>query len=375
MLNKIIFIIGVYFSTGCNFSNNSIVPIQEAIVDSVFVPIKLSETALNGVNSNFEFDERIEFLNSSTNTLNIFLLGKENSLIKKDLNKHCNSIADYFVKGNDTIIIISEQNKVILIFKDSIIKTWDINPIVKKIDPYAFCANVGPCAIAITDDTLLLDLSNSRVKSSFNSPPQDFYKYGYKLLVDISKDTPKLIASYNPYPAHFQYQDYYSFYQGCLTKENDLVYGFDYSDTITKVNLLTKQKDFAVIQSKYYEKNLPLNYDSIFDFNYINNYTINQSRITLIQYNPKKEQIYIFLKHKFQAIDQNGVQNEYYDCPFSLIILSADFKKQKEFLIPSNYFDKLYLSFTTKDYLYVPADQSKQVYKGKTLYYRINTSY
>lgn len=357
----------------CNLSSRRMA-IEEIIVDSVYCPIKLSEIAFNGVNSNFGIEENIEYLNGSTCVLNVFELGNEKISFKKDLSKYCNTIADYFVKSKDSIYIVSEKNEILLLSKDTIVKTWDINSIVHEIDSFAFCANVGPCLLAVNGETLLIDLSNSRVKSSFNTPPQDFYRYGYKILVDISQATPKLIAKYNPYPTHFQNQDYYSFYQGCITQNKELIYGFDYSDTIVKVNLLTKKTESIILHSEFFTQNSPLNYDSIFDFNYINSYTISQSRISLIMYNPIKKQFYIFIKHKSQAIDADGVQKEYYDCPFSLIILSEDFNTQKEYFIPANYLDKLYLSFTTKDHLYVPTDQTKQLQKGKTLYYRLNTS-
>jgi hypothetical protein len=116
-------------------------------------------------------------------------------------------------------------------------------------------------------------------------------------------------------------------------------------------------------------------YDSLFDYKYLNNYDITQSRISLFFYNPSKHLIYLFIKHPSRPIENDGTINEYYDCPFSLVIISEDFAQQKEFYIPPNYIDKQYLAFCSKDFLYLPADENKQKRKGNTLYYKLNFSF
>jgi hypothetical protein len=374
-INNSLWLLFIILCFGCSNKNQNEAKLDELIIDSVFLPFKLSDNVFNGINSNYKTNEQLEYYNSNSGKLTLFSLKHPIISETLSLKKYTAILADYFIKTKDSIYIVTTTNFIYLVVKDKVVKEWDLNPIVKTIDTFSFCANLGPTNLSVSSDTIFIDLSSARERNSFSTPPQEFYRYGYKILVDITTSKPKLISSFNPYPLSFQKQDYYSFYQGSLTKNYDVIYSFNYVDSIYKYNLLTKKRTALKIKSNYFKANIPVKYDSLFDYKYLNNYEITQSRISLFFYNPSKHLIYLFIKHPSRPIENDGTINEYYDCPFSLVIISEDFAQQKEFYIPPNYIDKQYLAFCSKDFLYLPADENKQKRKGNTLYYKLNFSF
>ena len=171
--------------------------------------------------------------------------------------------------------------------------------------------------------------------------------------------------------SHFV-QDYYSLMPVTLfTKDNSVIYGFEHCDTLFRYNILTSKIDNINLVSQYFTKNEPFDYNKISDFAYVHNYSVNQSRYGLIFAPPNQKILYRFLKHGINPVEEDGKINEYYDAPLSILVVSLDLKKQKEYYVAPNLFSKIQLSFCSNDYIYVPADESKQTFKGQTLYYKL----
>ncbi len=355
---------------GCNLKRETVVsPIDSVITDSVILPISI-EDRKGGVQFYKEGVKNcIAYITKSDFLLHIVDLAHQNQIDSISLIKYKAFYSAHYVRNKDSVFILLNNNVLVLSMPGKE-KIWNLNAIVKGIDSFSYTGYSGN-PLSINGDTVAIELFNTKAKDNNNVYKQNCYS----LLIKLNPDTAILLGKINPYFPHLYQNDYHAYSKRNLIAGNKLLFSFSYADTIWKYDFEQNRTDFIALHSSFFKENKSFDYTQNFNYKYSNEYEVSQSRAGILFYQPSKKYIYMFMKHGAKPVEEDGTVNEYYDCPFSLFLVSENLKQQKEFYIPSNFTDNLFLSFCDDEYLYVPADENKQTIKDQTKYYRLKLNF
>jgi hypothetical protein len=122
-INNSLWLLFIILCFGCSNKNQNEAKLDELIIDSVFLPFKLSDNVFNGINSNYKTNEQLEYYNSNSGKLTLFSLKHPIISETLSLKKYTAILADYFIKTKDSIYIVTTTNFIYLVVKDKVLKS------------------------------------------------------------------------------------------------------------------------------------------------------------------------------------------------------------------------------------------------------------
>jgi len=360
--------------TGCNRQkrDNNLPLISQFVVDSVYMPIALSDhfkLRVKEVQSRSATDEIVFFVKN--NNYSAYFYNMSNSRRVGDtfsLVKYANEYKDSYPLGIDSFMV--ELEKQLLVISKNRIKKWDVSPITRQISPFAFVGYLSMESMHVFGDTVACITSTEETQEKIG-PNAPFLKANYDILIKLLPDTAILLAKHSPNPPYFYKQDYNCNPERVYMNSRQIVYCYSYSDTLVMVNPFNQTEKRVRLRTSYFSPNVPFDYSRESDFKYIDSFYLEQSMMTHLFYDKARHRIYVFLKHKGKHIEESGKKNEMEDLPHSLFVLDEQLHQLKEIYIPPGRFGPVYRAFVTHKGLYLPAARPQQKNYDKTLFYRI----
>lgn len=365
--NTIIMIVLLFF-VYCTPKKNQPVSIQQCLVDSLYLPIDQSE--FFGLIS-ASMSNGIPYAGYVNKNRKVLLYNLETKQLSDStvLSYGPNAVSKIFISKDSTFALLYDVN-ILTLTSAKGRKTWDLTNPVKQIDTFAFASDYGNPLFVKDGNKVLLELYTNRVDTNAS-----YKKYAYWVTVQLGLDSAAILSKYNPFLQHLYPQNYNERFSHILTNKLDIIYSMTHCDTLFKKSIETNELQSIKLNTAHFKENTPYNIDSASSFKYMNTYEITQSRFCSMLYDNISTNAYVFMKHPYKTIEENGDVNEYNDCPFSVFMVSDNFTKQREFYIPPRFIDNCHMGFCINNYLYLPADETKQTVKGKTLYYKFRLSF
>jgi hypothetical protein len=367
----------IFYSLSCSLkSKNTELPlITEFIVDSVFLPITESNHQISRIkeigDGVYQPDEIVGWVSERSYKFYAYDVANSVFVDSTSLSDYSKGFIDFFSASKDSVFVGQETNKVSLVMKNAV-KTWDIGPVTKRISRHAFIGYLSGESLQVFNDTVFCITSTSERKKS-EGPNLPFIRDNYDINFKLHNDSVQSLVKYNPNPSYLRTHGFYSHADRTYLNSQELIYSFNHSDTLTKINLFTGARKLVKIKTTNFHPNTLFDYKRVQDYKYLSEYEMSQSRIAFggLFHDKHRHLIYVLMKHKGLYIDDDGRKNKWYELPFSLFQFDNELNQLKELLIPPGMFGSHKYTFITHKALYFAAHESRQKHHDKMLFYRI----
>lgn len=349
--------------------------IKEFITDTITVPTHINDRIYFWQVRHIEnSDEVITYLKDSDFMLYKYSIPKKEVLDSVSFKKFRPIYTDYLYKGEDSLFVLLENYKLVLITKKGE-KHFDFKDIFKKeIDSLAYPGNKNN-PINLRENVISFSVATNRIREDFNSPNPNEILYNYIVQMVFENDSIKMLGKFNPYDPEILEKSYYETRHSFTPKANTITYFYDYQNIIYQVDY--KNQDTLIVQlnpTNYdWKKSKPIKYDSISNNYYLFNYVLNRYKISNFIFDPYTGNSLFFIEKPILYFKEDGSIVKAYETEITLFVLDEKLQIIKEVEIPQNIVNGPRYSFVTKNGLYLRiAEPFQNLDKNETLYYKIN---
>ena len=360
------------FFLGCNQDRKVFIePIENYLVDSIMI----DKAVLSSCDYTSIYpvgDSAIYYLNRDKNLFYLYNVKKE---LKYDsvennvsLDKENEQITSFSIDENQSIYRVSDKNVFYLKDRGKSEKRYSLNSMFTKIDSNLACLAINPIQKYGSTFVVTGCFYESDRNGKLTSNAVMHY---YDIVFKIVCDSIVYVDKYNPNTLSRIEQDYNSnlWRLRWLTLEGDIIYLFQFKDTLISYNINNRTVTKRPITTKNFVPNTPFDETRFYDEFYKNTYDNSQSTFHSIKENPNDSSLYLFLKHQDTYVIQGtGEKRDYDDAAFSLLHYDKNLVFMKELLIPSKKYYPL-AKFVLDGKLYISEYKYNPFPNGKVKYY------
>lgn len=369
---KLFFLVMMFlFDIGCRAEKQAFLTdsIDSYLVDSTYIPERVTQNA-RFAHYESAGDSIVVFLERGKDKFcffNIYTQRCIDSFQRGSSGSESGEITSFSLDKAESIYWVTNSNVLGMRFRNGLFKTYDLSPLLYKIDPKIACRTMNP--VQKQGDNFIVTACFYEGDAN-GRPVYNSVMHYYDIIFRLDSDSLTYVAKYNPNTPDLIEQSYNSnlWRKRLAIPTGHMLYLYDFKDTLIAYNLQSGEVKKTKVLTTAFTPNPPFDDKNFHDENYHKSYIYGNSRFHSIMYNQKDDHTYIFLKHKDTYLTETGEKREYYDAAFSILLYNKSLKPEQELVIPSRKYN-LMSKFILNGKLYIAEYKHNPAQNGKVKYY------